>query len=271
MITISIPKDSFSLYDICNSGQCFRMKALTSNMGYRVVAFDKILDVYQCGNLLSFDCNSQEFNSLWKYYFDLSRDYSSILSSIDSSDLYLSQAARFGSGIRILQQDLWETLISFIISQQSNIPRIKKTIEVLCARYGELIDDMEWSFPTPEALSCLSEEQLRDCGLGYRAKYILKTAQEVTSGKIDLNTIKSFSYDKAKEALLKVYGVGEKVADCVCLFSLHHLEAFPKDVHINRILEECYPEGFPFNRYHDFAGVIQQYLFYFDLKKGIAS
>lgn len=274
---ITIQNDFFSLQDICNSGQCFRMKALPfceeekGFKGYRVVAFEKILDVYQNGNKIYFDCTQGDFDSTWAHYFDVKRDYEKILSLVDSEDTLLTQASDFGKGIRILQQDLWETLVSFIISQQSNIPRIRKSIEMLCDRYGELVDDTVWGFPTPEALACQPEEAFKECGLGYRAKYVLRAAQEVVSGKINISEIENASYEKAKELLLKIYGVGDKVADCVCLFSLHHLQAFPKDVHINRILENHYLNRFPFDKYYNYAGVLQQYLFYYDLKKGVAS
>ena len=258
----------FDLEQICASGQCFRMKPLGENR-FCVLAGDRYLEAVQDGSRLRLDCTEEEFQNYWKYYFDLDRDYGACIQAINPKDAYLTRAAEAGRGIRILRQELWETLVSFLISQQNNIVRIRRCIENICFRYGLLCSTdtgvIYHAFPTPEALSKTSEEELRDCNLGYRAKYVVKAAQRVVSGEASLEEIQQMDYLRAREALLEFYGVGEKVADCICLFSLHHLEAFPVDTHIRQALEAHYKRGFPKRRYKGIEGVIQQYIFYYEL------
>ncbi len=173
------------------------------------------------------------------------------------------------AGIRILRQDLWETLITFIISQQNHIPRIKKCVETLCERYGEKYVSRErvsyFAFPSAQRLAQCSEQELFQAGLGYRARYIQKTAQAVASGEIDLQEISRMPYEEAKKTLLQCSGVGKKVADCICLYALHHMDAFPIDTHIQQMLTTHYPGGFPFERYKGYSGVLQQYGFFYEL------
>ncbi|MCI8814441.1 MAG: 8-oxoguanine DNA glycosylase, partial [Lachnospiraceae bacterium] len=177
-------------------------------------------------------------------------------------------AARLGGGIRILRQELWEMIVTFIISQRNNIPRIRKCVAALCREFGEKGVDFRGKvydmFPTPLALAQASEETLRGCGLGYRAPYIQKTARMVRDGQVNLDDLFSMDYAGAKVQLLKLCGVGEKVADCISLFALHNIEAFPVDTHIQDTLKR-YPDGFPFERYAGFAGILQQYAFYYEL------
>lgn len=122
-----------------------------------------------------------------------------------------------------------------------------------------------YAFPKPEALAGLEEDALMACNLGYRSKYVVRTARSVASGEFDLEAVRSMSYLKAKEELLKLFGVGEKVADCICLYSLHHLQAFPIDTHIRQALQNNYKKGFPLRRYEGYQGVMQQYIFYYEL------
>lgn len=268
---VKIINDNFSIFQICRSGQCFRMNELDGDKSDTVslIAYGKYLEVRQIGNEIYFDCTQEEYDSIWSPYFDMETDYSAIVKSIDASDKYLTAAADFGIGIRILQQDLWEMIISFIVSQQNNIKRIKKCICLLCEKYGEkhkAANGVEYyDFPTPEALSRATIEELYACNLGYRSRYIYETSNAVYHKEIDLKQIAELDYDKAVIELLKLCGVGAKVADCICLYALHKTEAFPKDTHINKVLARHYPDGFPFEKYSDYSGILQQYMFFYDI------
>ncbi|MDY2613673.1 MAG: 8-oxoguanine DNA glycosylase, partial [Lachnospiraceae bacterium] len=197
-------------------------------------------------------------------------DYRTYIEKINPKDTYLVRAAKYGSGIRILRQDLWEMIVSFLISQQNNIVRIRRCIQNICERYGEqkvnFRGDTYYTFPEPEALAGLAEDALKECNLGYRSKYVVRTARSIVAGEVDLAAIEKMTYKKAKEELLKLFGVGEKVADCICLFGLHHLQAFPIDTHIRQALDAHYKRGFPRRRYQGYEGVIQQYIFYWELR-----
>ena len=263
-----IKVSNFDIQKICYSGQCFRMKELEENT-YELIANDTYVKISQQGDELTFTCSEEEYNTIWKEYFDILEDYDSIMGLVPTEDSYMKKAIEKGYGIRILKQDLWEIIISFTISQQNNIPRIKKSIQMICERYGEkkMNDQKEiyYAFPKPEAFMDVSEEELKACNLGYRAKYILRTARAVAEGEISLEEIKKLSYEEAKKELLKLFGVGIKVSECICLYALHHLEAFPIDTHIQNVLKENYPEGFPFDAYGKYSGALQQYAFYYDL------
>lgn len=268
---VRLKNDNFSIAQICRSGQCFRMDILGNKRAEAIglVAFGKYLEVFQEGNEISLDCTQEDYDHIWKSYFDMDTDYAKIISRIDATDSYLMSAAAFGSGIRILRQDLWEMIISFIISQQNHIKRIRRCIRLLCERYGEkrvAPNGVEYYvFPTPKALSQARIEDLYACNLGYRSRYIYETANAVLHREIDMEKLAGACYADASRELLKLCGVGAKVADCICLFALHKMEAFPKDTHINKVLAARYPNGFPFDRYHDCGGVLQQYLFFYDL------
>lgn len=270
------------LAQIAASGQCFRMEAQKDGT-YVVIAGEHYLRLRQEdtgqengrkgageeGCRFTFFCTEEEFQGFWKGYFDLERDYAGIIRSIDPADGYLSRAAEFGRGIRILKQDLWEMLITFILSQQNNIPRIRRCVGLLCENYGirkkSAGGEEYFSFPSAKALAGAEPEDLLACNLGYRAKYIQRTARMAAEGELDLQNLSSLPYEEAKKELMKLYGVGIKVAECVCLFALHHVEAFPIDTHISQVLKEHYPEGFPFHRYSGIAGILQQYIFYDEL------
>lgn len=262
--------DYFSLEQICLSGQCFRMKREDGEGSrYSLIAGDRYLEIEQQGNVNTFYCDEQTFEHFWKDYFDLERDYADCIGRINPRDTYLADAAAFGAGIRILRQDLWEMIVTFLISQQNNIVRIRRCIQNICEAYGEERTDGRgrpyYGFPKPEALAGLDEDALKACNLGYRSKYVVRTAKSVVSGEIDLGAVRCMSYKKAREELLKLFGVGEKVADCICLFALHHLQAFPMDTHMIQALNVHYKRGFPNRRYKDIKGIMQQYIFYFEL------
>lgn len=269
MVRAVIP--DFSIRQISESGQCFRMNQVAENR-YALVASGRYLEVEQAGDEIIFACTREEYDGIWREYFDLDSDYGQYRNTVPEQDKYLAEAISFGSGIRILRQDVWEMLISFIISQQNNIKRIRKCIEALCERYGEkkyITDNGKkvfYTFPDAQTLAQVSEEELRACNLGYRSRYIASTADSIWRKAVDLKAVKGMGYRQAKEELLKLNGVGGKVADCVCLFGLHHMDAFPVDTHIRKAIEEHYPTGFPFEKYSGYAGVMQQYIFYYDLK-----
>ncbi|MGI6010218.1 MAG: DNA-3-methyladenine glycosylase family protein [Ruminococcus sp.] len=260
--------ENFDLSQICQSGQCFRMENTGENT-YRIIAGDRCLEAKQQGDECRFDCEKDEYELFWNNYFNLDADYGAYIRQVNPNDKYLCQAVAAGSGIRILRQDLWEMIVSFLISQQNNIPRIRKCIQNICEKYGEKKENgrgnVYYAFPRPQALAGLPEDELKMCNLGYRSKYVVRAAKEVAQGTVDLEKIKSMSYKNARAELLKLLGVGEKVAECICLFALHHLQAFPKDTHILQVLEEHYKRGFPNRRYQGFQGVLQQYIFYYEL------
>ena len=271
---VKITNDNFSIAQICESGQCFRMNMLEGKTSETaaLVAFGKYLEVSRNGNEICFDCTQEEYDGIWRAYFDMETDYAAVIKGIDAADDYLTAAASFGMGIRILRQDLWEMIISFIVSQQNNIKRIRKCINLLCEKYGEKRTSQNgveyYDFPTPNALSAVSIEELRSCGLGYRSRYIYETANAVTHKEIDLEGLSALDYMQAQKELLRLCGVGKKVADCICLFALHKTEAFPKDTHINKVLAARYADGFPLEKYGKNSGILQQYIFYYDLNKG---
>ncbi|SFC09799.1 DNA-3-methyladenine glycosylase family protein [Butyrivibrio sp. YAB3001] len=261
-------EDDFDLKKIADSGQCFRFNECAD--GYSVLAQDKYLFIKQVDDKkYDFSCSKEDYENFWKEYFDLKTDYRKIRGLIDADeDGYLYAASEYGKGIRILRQDPWEMLISFIISQRKNIPAIKASIEKICALCGkEIGNDAKgkavYSFPTPEELVVVPLEKLTACSLGYRDKYVHQAALDVASGVSNVREWSSLDDKELLEKLLEIYGVGVKVANCEILFGFHRLDAFPKDVWINKVLELKYPEGFLFDKYRPYNGVMQQYLFFY--------
>ncbi len=273
---VTIENACFSIPQICESGQCFRLDPVSENT-YELLAADRYLKIaVQRGadgrEKTMLFCTQEEYIRFWKSYFDLDVPYIDYIKQIDEKDSYLKAAAEFGRGIRILRQDIWEMIITFILSQQNNIPRIKNLIRVLSERYGEERETPEgkkyYTFPSAQSLAASSEEELRNLKLGYRSRYICKTAEQVAEGKTDLQALPALTYIDARAELMKLSGIGGKVADCICLFALHQMDAFPVDTHIRQVLDAHYAGGFPFDRYKGCAGVMQQYIFYYDLKGG---
>lgn len=278
---------NFNLRQIADSGQCFRMIPCAPDdprTAYQVISGRHFLIVEQHGDKAVFHCPDDEF-AFWEHYFDLETDYDTYIRMIDPTDDYLSKAAAFGSGIRILNQDLWEMIITFIISQQKTIPAIRALVEALSEKYGTRCEhDTFYAFPTPEELNRASLDDLLALKLGYRAKYIKCTCEDVCSGKLDLDRLRGLNYADSMETLLSCYGIGVKVANCICLFGLHHISAFPVDTWIKKILLREYapkskctryvPESRlcealieeNFSKYPGFAGVLQQYIFFYERK-----
>ncbi len=263
MIHITLP--GIDLTKIAESGQCFRMTALPGG-GFSLVAGDRFLILKLLGNgRYVLDCSESDFKQHWSRYFDLDTDYDAFLSAIPESDAFLRAAGDFGRGMTILRQDPWEMLITFILSQRKSIPAIRNCVDRLCAAFGEYIpaEPGVFAFPTPQALAAQTPEALAACGLGYRTGYVFAAARMVASGALDLAALASLDDDSLLDALTTVPGVGEKVASCVMLFGYHRLNAFPRDVWIRRVVDTEYGGEFPMNLYCGFAGVIQQYAFYY--------
>jgi N-glycosylase/DNA lyase len=259
-------EDDFDLDKIAGSGQCFRWSEVGNNT-YRIIAGDSCLYIESPGNgLYELSCTEDDYNRFWFAYFDLGENYGSIRSRIDrEKDPFLWEAAEAEKGIRILRQDPWEILITFIISQNRNIPAIRHSVELIAESCGEKKLDLKgleyYAFPGPEAVSALTEQELSECRLGYRCKYVHAAAKAVSCGEIDLNHLSETDDVEAMDALNGLFGVGVKVASCVSLFGLHHTDAFPVDVWMKRILKEQYPAGYPFERYTPYNGIYQQYMF----------
>lgn len=241
-------------------GQAFRW-AQEEDGSWSGVAFGKFLNIIDNGNgeFVLNNTAMEDFESVWRNYFDLDRDYVSICDRLKQDELISSTIDEY-YGIRILNQEPWEALFSFVISQQNNIKRIKGIIKRLCDAYGEEIYPGWYSFPTADRLSKCTVEDFEALGAGYRAKYLKKLADDVASGKIDLNEIKNMDLESAKKALLDIYGVGIKVANCALLFGFQFVECFPEDVWIKRVME-FYPGGLP-DCFKGYEGIAQQYLFH---------
>jgi N-glycosylase/DNA lyase len=263
----------FKLEHIFDCGQCFRFNKIEDN-AYFGVAFGRALKISQDGSTVTlYDTSEQDFYDIWFDFFDFSRDYGEIKNRL-SDDSVLREAIKYGDGIRILNQDLWETIISFIISASNNIPRIKGIIERFCENYGDEIHYMGntyYSFPTPEKTASLSKEDLSVIRAGFRDKYIMDAAEKINGGELRLDYIKSLPTPEAKKTLMTINGVGNKVSDCILLFGLNRADAFPIDVWIKRIMEYCYFDGeqsvntisrFAEEKFGDIGGYAQQYLFF---------
>jgi N-glycosylase/DNA lyase len=200
----------------------------------------------------------------WRQYFDMDFDYAAARASLGAEG-YLAEAAEFGAGIRILRQDKWEALCSFIVSQCNNIPRIKKIIETMCRLFGEPIPfegGALHSFPSPQRLAALSEEELAPLRCGYRAPYILNAARAVADGTLDLDAVARMDALSALRALKALPGVGDKVAGCVALFGFHMMGAFPVDTWMKKVIKEQYGGKLDVSAFGEYAGLAQQYLFF---------
>ena len=255
---IIVFEPDLDLDETLDCGQAFRWKKIPSDYisTYEGAFLNDKLKVSQTdkGSFIFHDTDENDFISKWINYFDFETDYSE-LKRCFSEDETLAKAVNFAGGIRLLRQDSWECLISFIISQNNNIPRIKGIIDRLCEHY-------HGKFPNAEQLSQENEDSLAYLRSGFRAKYITDASDKVYNGIAKLDKIASMPIDEARTALKQIKGVGPKVAECVLLFGMYRLEAFPKDVWIKRVLAEYYPDGFPAFA-ADKGGIAQQYLFHY--------
>lgn len=240
-------------------GQAFRWERQEDG-SYKGVAGGHFLHIAKDGDsLIFYDTNEAVFYSFWVNYFDLNKDYDEICNRLKQDSLLASTIDEY-YGIRILNQDSWEALCSFVISQQNNIKRIKLIISRLCKAYGDEVADGWYSFPSAEKLSTLGVEDFEALGTGYRAKYLERLSKSVACGEVDLDYIKSLPLAEAKKELLKIYGVGEKVANCALLFGMQFYSCFPLDVWMKRVMA-YYPDGLP-ECFDGIEGIAQQYLFY---------
>lgn len=264
----------FELADIFDCGQCFRWERVSDSSYFGVACGRALLLEKKDGELIFHGTSKEVFDSVWYRYFDFERDYAGIKVKL-SADPILSEAIGYGGGIRILRQEPFETLISFIISASNNIPRIKGIVERLCQNFGEKRSYMGkeyYSFPTAEQIAALELSDLSVIRAGFRDKYILGAARAVCEVTIDLDKVCLMSTADAKAELMKLNGVGNKVSDCILLFGLGKCDSFPVDVWIKRIMEHCYFEGseqtvptisaYAAEHFGELGGFAQQYLFF---------
>ena len=272
---------SFNLKDIFECGQCFRWNKQEDG-SYTGIWKENVLNIAQESNKIIFKgiCESGDIEKEIKEYFDLDRDYEEIKEKLAKIDENMKLSINYGKGIRILNQDLWETIISFIISANNNIPRIKGIIERLSKKYGKEIkwnDESYYTFPTPQELKNVTVEEYRNIGLGFRDIRLYETTKMINEKAIDLEELKQNpNTQEVREKLLALSGVGPKVADCILLFStLKRFEVFPIDVWVRRVMNELYIkkedetkvskkeiEKLAYEKFGNLAGMAQQYLFY---------
>ena len=255
---IIVSESDLDLDETLDCGQAFRWKKIDSDYdctyeGYFINDYLKVSQTKK-GEFIFHDTDENTFINKWLDYFDFSTDYFELKRQF-SEDETLSKACKFAGGIRLLKQNSWECLISFIISQNNNIPRIKGIIDRLCGNYGG-------EFPAPHQLAEETPDSLSYLRSGFRAKYIADAAHRISEGTTDLAAIAKMPIDEARTELKKILGVGPKVAECVLLFGMYRTEAFPIDVWIKRVLAEYYPDGFPTFAAQN-AGIAQQYLFHY--------
>lgn len=254
---------SLDLGETLDCGQSFRWRD-NGDGSFTGVAYEKLVTVsIQNGDLHIKNTTEQDFENIWQIYFDLDLDYDSIRESIGKIHPVLKEASAYAPGIRILRQEPWEALCTFIISQNNNIKRIKGIVDRLCTTFGNKIGDTDfYTFPKPEILAELTPDDLAPLRAGFRNKYIIDASRKVASGEVDLEKCRNVPYDEARAELCKIKGVGNKVADCTLLFGMHRIEAFPIDVWMRRAMEKLFPNmtGEDFGEY---AGIAQQYIFHY--------
>lgn len=258
-------RDDFDLDKILESGQCFRPEKLADGR-YRFLSGNALLFLTPLGGR---QYDAAWYGAGWDFwagYFDLGRDYAALRRSLQGQSPYLDKALQFGSGIRILRQDAWEMLVTFIISQRKSIPAIRTAVERLARCCGQPLlaegDEVHF-FPTAAQVAALSEEQLAGCGLGYRTPYLQHAAAQAACGALDLDALADLPDDALFARLLTLDGVGRKVANCVCLFGYGRTAMAPIDVWVQRLIDDEFGGIDPFPAYGQQAGIVQQYLFYY--------
>lgn len=270
----------FNLKTIADSGQIFRFNKIDniktkSDVGskkpkndcpiYELINQDKYLLIKDLGsNKFDFSCTKKEFDEFYTHYFDLDNNYNKYKKVALAKDTFLKSCMDYGKGLKILNQDPFEMLISFIISQRKSIPAIKTSIERLskaCGKKMQFKDKTYYAFPTAMEI-VKNKSKLSSCGLGYRLSYILEASYKAMNHEIDLDSYYKLSIDELHDKLLSIKGVGEKVASCIMLFAYHRIDICPKDVWINRVIENKYNGSIP-KQYEKYQGIIQQYWFYY--------
>lgn len=271
----------FDLEQIFECGQCFRFEKKEDGSYLGIVAGIVVkLSIKKSGEFsgkLTVETNSKKIDKeFWETYLDLNRDYGQIKRKLSERDDKIAHAISFGEGIRILKQDIFETIISFIVSQNNNIPRIKKCINLICEKFGKKIVDINgeeyYSFPSIEELSRATVSDLVALKLGYRAKYIVSATNQIQQNLEGFNELKNMGYVEAREFLLNLTGIGPKVANCILLFALGKFEAFPIDIWVRRVMHEIYGfdekdlrgmVNYAESQFGENGGIAQQYLFYY--------
>ena len=275
MKEIELDVKCFNLKYTLECGQCFRWNKIDENT-YIGVVKDRVLKVRQEGNKIFIKSDKEEnLEKVVRYYFDLDRDYEKLEKKIVLIDDNIVKAVKNTSGLRNLNQDFFEMLISYIISANNNIPRISKSVNEISKRYGKEIEfegQKYYLFPTPDELRDVTIDEFRECGVGFRDKYIYKTVEKINNKEIDLEQMQKLDTEKLKAALLSLMGVGPKVADCILLFSCARQEVFPIDVWVQRIMRRLYYNNeevskneilrYARENFGENAGIIQQHLFY---------
>ena len=277
----------FDIEQTLECGQCFHFVRLdVDKKDYVLSAYQKMLHISQNGDeIILFNTSMEDYNTIWKNYFDLERDYKSIKQDLLSHDNTLKEAIETMSGVRILNQEFFETLISFIISQNKQIPHIKKIVSDISTKYGNYLGECNdvnvYAFPTLEQMSGVTVEDLKELKTGFRAPYIVDAVQKVKDKTIDEAQLRQADVQECEQLLTQIKGVGAKVANCTMLFGLGKTQAFPVDVWIKRIMEHLYFNGedtpkekiaeFAKERFGEYGGYAQQYLFYYGktIKMGV--
>ncbi|WP_305767138.1 DNA-3-methyladenine glycosylase family protein [Candidatus Epulonipiscium viviparus] len=268
----------FNITQTLECGQIFRFYKIEPD-NFNIIVQDKVVNISQREDQLFIENTTlDEFNLFWKNYLDLDTNYKIIKDTLCEIDIHMNNAIRFGGGIRILKQDPFEMLISFIISQNKAIPHIKQCINNIAERFGqpifqEISSETYYAFPTLAQLQAATIDDLSECKVGFRAAYIKDAIDKLSSGEVDLTSIASLETADARKQLMKIKGVGKKIADCVLLFAYYRTDVFPTDVWIKRVVEGFYfnqeetklevIDTFAKNTFKDFAGFAQQYLFFY--------
>lgn len=254
---------ALELSETLDCGQSFRWRK-NDDGSYTGAAYNRVVTLSLKGtDLYIKNTNEKDFLEIWKNYLDLDLDYETIRKEISKIHPVLCEAAKYAPGIRILRQEPWEALCTFIISQNNNIKRIKGIVDRLCRNFGNKIEGSDfYSFPSAGTLSELSPEDLAPLRAGFRNKYIIDAAEKTAKGLVNLELCKSLPYDRAREELCKIRGVGNKVADCTLLFGMHRIEAFPVDVWMKRAMAKLFP-GMTGEDFGKYAGIAQQYIFHY--------
>lgn len=243
-------------------GQSFRWEEQPDG-SFKGVAYGKCVTVsLKDDNLYIHNATADDYEKIWYNYFDFSLDYGKIREEISQIHPILKEAAKYAPGIRILRQEPYEALCTFIISQNNNIKRIKGIVQRLCENFGEEIEKDVFSFPTAEKMASLSPDDLAPIRAGFRNRYLIDAAQKVYLGEVSLEKCRTAEYEDSREELMKITGVGVKVADCTLLFGMHRIEAFPIDVWMKRAMEKLF-KGMSASDFGKYAGIAQQYIFHY--------